>query len=317
MIFNFSQGKILINGKSQIANLNDGESIMKAVKIIRSFILFSASVLMFSAIVCAQTESPTPNSAEKPQQTENKSVPTETPEKSVKTEIAAEKKPEPQSTPPETKTDDKTATQSEEEAAILPYYNNYLSEYRLGPNDVITVEVFGQCPEYCIMSKTVPPNARVSYPLIREGILVAGKTVEQVAAEITKKLDEYIINPKVTVTLEKAMSARYSVLGKVAVPGVRVMDRKVSVYEAVVESGGVLKDGDKRRVMIYSYDPQGRISQRAINLQEIESGKAQMIYLNPGDQVFVPDRGFRLNVNTIFDIISKASVVRFLFGSPF
>ena len=276
---------------------------MKAGKMVRSFVLFSASALMFSAIVFAQTENPTPAKTEKTQLTENKSVPTETPEKSVKTEIPAEKKAEPQSTPPETKTDDKTATQSEEEAAILPYYNNYLTEYRLGPNDVISVEVFGQCPEYCVLSKTVPPNARISYPLIREGVLVAGKTVEQVAAEITKKLDEYIIDPKVTVTLEKAMSARYSVLGKVAVPGVRVMDRKVSVYEAVVESGGVLKEGDKKRVMIYSYDQQGRISQRAINLQEIESGKAQMVYLNPGDQVFVPDRGFRLNVNTVFDII--------------
>ena len=282
---------------------------MKAVKIIRSFILFSASALIFSAAALAQTENTPP--------TENKPVSTETPEKSVKTEIAADKKAEPQSTPPETKTDDKTAGGSEEEAAILPYYNNYLTEYRLGPNDVITVEVFGQCPEYCIMSKTVPPNARISYPLIREGVLVAGKTVEQVAAEITKKLDEYIIDPKVTVTLEKAMSARYSVLGKVAAPGVRVMDRKVSVYEAVVESGGVLKDGDKKRVMIYSYDAQGRISQRAINLEEILSGKAQMIYLNPGDQVFEPDRGFRLNVNTVFDIISKASIVRLLFGSPF
>lgn len=295
----------------------DGESIMKAVRAVKNLILFSMSVLVISAAVSAQTEKPTPTIAEKTQPAENKSVSSEVPEKTVKTEIVPEKTPEPQSTPPETKTGDKTASQSEEEAAILPYYNNYLTEYRLGPNDVISVEVFGQCPEYCVLSKTVPPNARISYPLIREGVLVAGKTVEQVAAEITKKLDEYIIDPKVTVTLEKAMSARYSVLGKVAAPGVRVMDRKVSVYEAVVESGGILKEGDKKRVMIYSYDGQGRITPRAVNLQEIESGKAQMVYLNPGDQVFVPDRGFRLNVNTVFDIISKASIVRLLFGSPF
>lgn len=275
---------------------------MKAVGITKKIILFSASVMILSLSIFAQKENPSVN-AEKTLPV-NKSVSTE------KNEIASQKK-------PEAKADDKTAPQSEEEAAILPYYNNYLNEYRLGPNDVITVEVFGQCPDYCIMSKTVPPNARISYPLIREGVLVAGKTVQQVADDITKKLDEYIIDPKVTVTLEKAMSARYSVLGKVAAPGVRVLDRKVSVYEAIVESGGVLKEGDKKRVIIYSYDAQGRITPKTVNLQEMERGRGEMIFLNPGDQVFVPDRGFRLNVNTVFDIISKASIVRLLFGSPF
>ena len=113
------------------------------------------------------------------------------------------------------------------------------------------------------------------------------------------------------------MSARYSVLGKVAAPGVRVMDRKVSVYEAVVESGGVLKEGDKKRVIVYSYDAQGRITPKTIDLTEIENGKMEMVYLNPGDQVFVPDKGFRLNIETVFKVLERASIVRLLFGSPF
>ena len=45
---------------------------------------------------------------------------------------------------------------------ILPYYDNYLKEYRLGPSDMISVEVFGQCPDYCKTGITVPPNARIS-----------------------------------------------------------------------------------------------------------------------------------------------------------
>lgn len=98
-------------------------------------------------------------------------------------------------------TADDPLADSPEAKEVYNYYNNYLKEYRLGPNDVITVEVFGQCPDYCSTGVTVPPTARISYPLIREGVLVAGKTVEQVAAEITKKLDEYIIDPKVSVTL--------------------------------------------------------------------------------------------------------------------
>ncbi|HEX8637583.1 MAG TPA: hypothetical protein VF692_05940, partial [Pyrinomonadaceae bacterium] len=85
----------------------------------------------------------------------------------------------------------------------------------------------------------------------------------------------------------------------------------------IVESGGITKEGDKKRVVVYSYNGQGKITPRTINLQDIERGKGEMVFLNPGDQVFVPDRGFRLNVNTVFDILSKASIVRLLFGSPF
>jgi polysaccharide biosynthesis/export protein len=285
---------------------------MKAVKIFRSISLILASVFVFAPDLSAQTETPLVKS-EKTEQVEKKAVPTET----QKVEIISEAKTENQTPAAAPKPTETPAPVSIEETEILPFYNNYLKEYRLGPNDIITVEVFGQCPDYCVTGKTVPPTARLSYPLIREGVLVGGKTVQQVADEITKKLDEYIIDPKVTVTLDKAMSARYSVLGKVASPGVRVLDRKVSVYEAVVESGGVTKDGDKKRVVIYSYDGQGKITPRTLNLQDIERGKGEMVFLNPGDQVFVPDKGFRLNVNTVFDILSKASIVRLLFGSPF
>lgn len=276
---------------------------MKAVK----FLQIMGLISVFALGVFAQTENP---------KTRDRIAPNETKTEMPETKTDATEKVEPTVTP--TPPDDKTVdAKSEEAASVLPYYNNYLKEYRLGPNDVITVEVFGQCPDYCKTGITVPPTARISYPLIREGVMVGGRTVEQVADEITKKLDEYIIEPKVTVTLDKAMSVRYSVLGKVAAPGVRIMDRKVSLYEAIIESGGITKEGDKKRVTLYRFDASGKLKPQIVDLQAIERGKSEMIYLEPGDQVFVPDRGFRLNVNTIFDILSKASVARFLFGSPF
>ncbi|HEX8636855.1 MAG TPA: polysaccharide biosynthesis/export family protein, partial [Pyrinomonadaceae bacterium] len=187
---------------------------MKVFNFYKKSVLLSAGIFIFSFNSSAQTGNP-PVKIENAVQTENKPVAVETPKTETKTTETA--KPA-------------DAPANPEEAEILPFYNNYLNEYRLGPNDVITVEVFGQCPDYCKTGITVPPTARISYPLIREGVMVGGKTVEQIADEITKKLDEYIIEPKVTVTLDKAMSARYSVLGKVAAPGVRVLDRKVSVY---------------------------------------------------------------------------------------
>jgi polysaccharide export outer membrane protein len=285
---------------------------MKAVKLFQNISLILLGTLVFTLGISAQAETPTQR--ETIAQSETKPNEGKKPKKEKKNKKNKDAEPETTITLQVVETPENLP---EAEAAVLPYYNNYMSEYRLGPNDIISVEVFGQCPDYCITGKTVPPTAKISYPLIREGVLVGGKTIEQVQDEITKKLDEYIIDPKVSVTLDKAMSARYSVLGKVAAPGVRIMDRKVSLYEAIVESGGVLKDGDKKRVTLYRFNAQGRLAPQTVNLLEIERGKAEMVFLNPGDQVFVPDQGFKLNVNTIFKILEKASIARLLFGSPF
>lgn len=281
---------------------------MKAVNLLRKISLSLAIGACLAVGVYAQPENPKTRERVAPNDTKTESTSTKTDEKP---ESVVTPTPTPQPVSDNKTTDEKT----EEAETVLPYYNNYLREYRLGPNDIITVEVFGQCPDYCKTGITVPPTARISYPLIREGVLVGGKTVEEVAEEITKKLDEYIIDPKVTVTLDKAMSVRYSVMGKVNAPGIRIMDRKVSLYEAIIEAGGISKDGDKKKVAIISYDQQGRLTRKDINLGDLESGKIPMIFLNPGDQVFVGGKGFTFA--KLLDALGKASAVRLLFGSPF
>ena len=288
---------------------------MKAVNFFRSIYFILAVGMSFSLGIMAQETAP-------PKQ--ERIITAKNDKKSEKNEKVAEgelKKLDAPETVTQTVQDDKTDDKnlrreglSEEESAIVPYYNNYLKEYRLGPQDVISIEVFGQCPDYCKTGITVPPTAKISYPLIREGIFVGGKTVEQIQDEVTKKLDEYIIDPKVTVTLEKVGSARYSVLGDVGTPGVKLMERRLSVYEAIVESGGILRTGDRKKVVIYRQTQIG-ITPIAINLEDIARGKAEMIYLVPGDQVVVPGNKIK-TVEKVLDIFSKFSIVRLLFGSP-
>ncbi len=200
---------------------------------------------------------------------------------------------------------------SEEESAILPYYNNYLKEYHLGPEDVISVEVFGQ-PAYSKANIVVPPTSRISYPLISGGVSVSGKTVEQVSEEIKKRLDEYIIDPEVTVTLDKVGSARFSVLGKVLTPGVKVMNRRYNVYEAVAEAGGIIKEGDKKRVLLVRLNPQGGFTQTVINFEKLLGGKTEVPYIVPGDQIIVPEKKWSLT--KILDTMNKMSILRILFA---
>ncbi|GAC1446462.1 MAG: hypothetical protein NVSMB56_05370 [Pyrinomonadaceae bacterium] len=177
---------------------------------------------------------------------------------------------------------------TEEAAAVVPYYNNFLSSYRLGPEDVISIAVFNQ-PNYSKQSIIVPPDGRISYYLIPEGVFVAGKTTRQIQDELTKKLDEYIIDPKVTVSLDKAQSTRYAVVGDVVQPGIKLMTRRLSLTEAISEAGGILQTGDKKKVVILRKQADGNVQPMLVNYDAIVRGKhADDVFLVPGDQVVVP-----------------------------
>lgn len=204
--------------------------------------------------------------------------------------------------------------QLSEEAAIIPYYNNFFSTYRLGPEDIISVDVFNQ-DRYSRKGIIVPPSGRISLSLIPGGVFVNGKTVEEVAEIITKKYDEYIIQPQVTVSLDKASSYRYSVIGDVGQPGVRLMSHRLTVTEALAEAGGVLSTGDKSKVYVMRRQSSGTMGLIAVNVSQIYKGKAvDNVYLVPGDQIVVPGN----KMKKVREWLSFTSVLGFarIFGVP-
>ncbi|MDT4952004.1 MAG: polysaccharide biosynthesis/export protein [Acidobacteriota bacterium] len=202
---------------------------------------------------------------------------------------------------------------SEEEAAVVPYYNNFLTTYHLGPEDVISISVFGQ-ERYSKAGIVVPPDGRISYYLIPEGISVAGKTTQQLQDELTKRLDEYIIDPKVTVSLDKAVSATYSVIGDVAQPGVRTMTRRYSITEALAMAGGVLETGDESKVIILRQQADGNVHPISVNVKKIKRGQAkEMAFLSPGDQVIVPGNKLKI-LDKVMKMIPILSFARIFTG---
>ena len=200
--------------------------------------------------------------------------------------------------------------QASEEAAIVPYYNNFFNTYRLGPEDIISVSVFGQ-DRYSRSGIIIPPSGRISLALIPGGVFVNGKTVDEVAETIKKRYDEYIIDPQVSVSLDKASSYRYSVIGDVAQPGIRLMSRRLTVTEALSEAGGVLQTGDRSKVVVLRKQADGNLTPIAVNVSAIYKGKAPDItYLVPGDQVIVPGNKFKSlqKIMTFFPILSFARI---------
>lgn len=213
--------------------------------------------------------------------------------------------------------DDSQATSKDpdsEEQEVDRYYNNFFKTYRLGPEDVISVDVFNQ-ERYSRRGITVPPSGRVSLALIPGGVFVNGKTVDEVAEIIKKRYDEYIIDPQVTVSLEKASSYRYSVIGDVGQPGVRLMSHRMTVTEAIAEAGGVLSTGDKSKVLVLRRQQAGRMDPIQVNVSAIYKGKvADNVYLEPGDQIFVPGNKMK-KFRELMGLTSVLSFAR-IFGAP-
>jgi len=197
--------------------------------------------------------------------------------------------------------------QLSEEAAVVPYYNNFFTTYRLGPEDVISVSVFGQ-DRYSRAGITIPPSGRISLALIPGGVFVNGKTVEEVAEIVKQRYDEYIIDPQVSVSLEKASSYRYSIIGDIAQPGIRLMSHRMTVTEAIAEAGGVLPTGDRSKVVVLRRQQNGMLAPIAVNVGAIYKGKApDSTYLVPGDQVIVPGN----KLKTLQKIMSFTPIMSF------
>jgi polysaccharide export outer membrane protein len=200
--------------------------------------------------------------------------------------------------------------QSTDEAEIVQNYNNFFTTYQLGPEDIISVTVFGQ-DRYSKNGIKVPPSGRISLALIPDGIFVSGKTVDQVAELIKKRYDEYIIDPQVSVSLDQAGSYRYSVIGDVAQPGIRLMTRRLSVTEAISEAGGILQTGDKRKVFVLRRQAKGNLMSIPVNVSAIYRGQApDSIYLQPGDQVIVPGNSLKKwqTLSSFLPILSFAKI---------
>ncbi|MBO0798261.1 MAG: polysaccharide export protein, partial [Blastocatellia bacterium] len=196
---------------------------------------------------------------------------------------------------------------SEAEAAILPYINNFYGTLRLGPEDIITVDVFDQ-PLYTRSNITIPPNGRINYPLIGQ-IMVAGRTTEELEKEITERLIEYIIDPKVTVTVTNVHSLKFMVLGDVNAPGVYEMPRRMTLTEGIARAGYFSKYGKHTDVTLVRNLPGSKPMPMKVNVKEIEKGHAEDVFLVPGDMIVVSGNALK-TIDQIIGVVYVAAWAR-------
>lgn len=165
-------------------------------------------------------------------------------------------------------------------------YRKFHESYKLGPNDEIAIRVQGQ-PEYSLEKVKISPVGRIFHPLLGD-VEVAGRTVPQLTEELAKELSEYVLNPKVSVSLLETRSAKIGVLGEVIHPGILIMNEPMKVLDAITAAGGFTDFGSKSNVIVYRQSESGQINTHEVNIKELLAGKTtQNLELQPGDTVVV------------------------------
>ncbi|KXK01073.1 MAG: putative polysaccharide export protein [Nitrospira sp. OLB3] len=106
--------------------------------------------------------------------------------------------------------------------------------YRIGPNDVIRIQVFGE--EDLSVEARVSGDGKLDYPLL--GVLqVGGKTTQDLQALLTKRLSAgYVRSPKVTVSIARHRNVYVS--GEVKTPGGFPFEDGLTAQKAVTMAGG-------------------------------------------------------------------------------
>jgi polysaccharide export outer membrane protein len=205
--------------------------------------------------------------------------------------------------------------QIEDDSFFRDIYREFYDTYRLGPADEIAIRVTGQ-PDYTVERVKISPAGRVYHPLLGD-LEVAGMTVPRLTDRLAKEMGEYLIDPKVSVSLLEANSAKIGVLGDVIHPGILIMNKPMSVLEAITASGGVSDSGSKSGVIVLRQTRDGRAQTFKVNVKRILEGKAgpeENIPLHAGDTVIV-NGNTKKKVAYILSLAGFGSFLSFVSGA--
>lgn len=142
-------------------------------------------------------------------------------------------------------------------------------DYRLGPNDVIRVQVFGE--DDLTVEGKVGGDGTMNFSLLGP-IRVGGRTVQEVREEVTTRLAEgYLRQPKVTIYVVRYRNIYVS--GEVKTPGGYPYEDGLTIEKAISLAGGLTDKAERRTVKV----------------NRLTGGQAQTLTLGLSQSVFPDD----------------------------
>ena len=169
---------------------------------------------------------------------------------------------------------------------IASSFAEEVSTYQINAGDVLYIGVWKEAELQ--VETAVRPDGWLSFPLIGD-IKAQGQTIEALRQQVNQKLNKYIPDPAVTVTVKQLNGSRVYVIGKVNKPGVYPINQQVDVVQVLAMAGGITPYAASGSIKILRR-ANGEQNIYPFDYSDIEDGEnlEQNRILQSGDVVIVP-----------------------------
>src|SRR6478672_13420253 len=165
--------------------------------------------------------------------------------------------------------------------------------YVLGPNDYVGVEVFGE--DDLRTNGRLNPEGNLSVPLLGS-VHLAGLNLTQAASKLTELYGrDYLVHPRVNVSLLSYAKRRFSILGQVGHPGSFEMPEGspegIDLLEAIALAGGYTRIAAPERITVRRHNANGDQIFK-VNAKRFTKGTGGSFRVEPGDTITVGESIF-------------------------
>lgn len=169
-------------------------------------------------------------------------------------------------------------------------------QYVIGPGDALDVFVY-LAPELSSTGLPVRPDGRISLPLVPD-LVAAGRSPTELAADITARLRQFVVDPTVTVMVRSFVGSptqQVRIIGEATQPRTLPYREGMTVVDAVIEARGLTRYAAGNRTEIIRRDAPGATPRNLrVRLDDLMRGGdiSQDVPLRPGDTIVIPQGWF-------------------------
>jgi polysaccharide biosynthesis/export protein len=179
--------------------------------------------------------------------------------------------------------------------------------YRLQINDVISITIKANDPKLIQIFTpsnqqgeagksdvslyfdgfTVNDHGNIRMPVLEE-LNVVGFTLDEVRLNIEKRLLEEYFNKDASIFVTvKLAGLRYTVNGEIGSPGTKTLyQEKLTILEAIANSGDITVTGDRKNVTILRQTPAGT-EIHTIDLTDIKAMQSPYYFIQSNDYIYI------------------------------